>query len=104
MAGPIWSSAHRVSQQWPWHLSLTLKNQDPSTRVSRAGACAREPSLAQDDSSERKLLRFLQRLHVFFQSAGVLALGFQVGLEFFHQSFQAHDFELELLHVHAGGG
>ena len=26
------------------------KNQDPSTRVSRAGECAREPSLAQDDS------------------------------------------------------
>src|SRR5438270_5053975 len=27
-----------------------LQDQDPSTRVSRAGECAREPSLAQDDS------------------------------------------------------
>ena len=26
------------------------ENQDPSTPVSRAGECAREPSLAQDDS------------------------------------------------------
>src|SRR5437764_2102421 len=59
MAGPIWSSAHRVSQQWPWHLSLTLKNQDPSTRVSRAGACAREPSLAQDDSARKKVIPIL---------------------------------------------
>src|SRR5207237_6362811 len=29
---------------------MEMQNQDPSTRVSRAGECAREPSLAQDDS------------------------------------------------------
>src|SRR5438552_18928686 len=28
---------------------LKRQDQDPSTRVSRAGECAREPSLAQDD-------------------------------------------------------
>ena len=103
MAGPIWSSAHRVSQQWPWHPSLTLK-----TKILRLGfpalvrARGSLPSLRMT-APERKLFRFLQRLHVLFQGAGVLALGFQVGLELFHQSFQAHDFELEFLHVHAGG-
>src|SRR5207237_9407678 len=31
-------------------IEKSAKNLDPSTRVSRAGECAREPSLAQDDS------------------------------------------------------
>src|ERR1051326_7521594 len=51
----------------------------------------------------RNLFRFLQRFDVFFQRAGVLALGFEIGLELFDEALEAQNLEFEFLHVHAGG-
>lgn len=45
----------------------------------------------------RRLLGFLQRGEMTFQSRAVLALGFEVGLEFLDQQFEAPDFVAKLL-------
>src|SRR5215468_5451137 len=59
----------------------------------------RVPSL-RSGCQKQSLLSLLQGFHMFFKSAGILALGFEVGLELLDQALEAQDLELEFLQVH----